>query len=331
MLGSVCRRELILVVHIEQVRCLFHLDAEFIDTSCIGSEIHVHGTVPLQLDVHLLSCEQVNGAHLLLRQSEEVEGVGRDIHAGVDAVGSKVHHHEQHFVLELTQEGELMAGIELPGLWIDIHQIEELPLAHSSLAVGDMQDLLVFQLQVHLVLREMTAVEIAAADGVYAPVVEDRRTAVTSREALGIHPTLAELLPGIDHERITAHECGDDDCRNGFHTVSAEEITGNALLVVVLQEVEHVWADVVNVLPVVGDAACRAAVADDVAQTVVHAHLVVEIVKSRLYVGAIQVGVVYLSDEDDTGIALLDDAGGVGPEGRRHHLRHVAAEAVDVF
>ena len=57
---------------------------------------------------------------------------------------------------------------------------------------------------------------------------------------------------------------------------------GQPLLVMVFQEIEHVCADVVGGLPLSRDGCRRLSATNDIAQAIIHAHFVVEIVEPCL-------------------------------------------------
>ena len=98
----------------------------------------------------------------------------------------------------------------------------------------------------------------------------------------------------------------------------------------ILEEVEHASLQAVDRLPCAGDGRGRGAAFDHGAQRVVEAHLVVEVVEAAVVeVAAVDGWVVDFGYEDDALVALLDAADGPLPEVDRHHVRHVAAEAVD--
>ena len=93
-----------------------------------------------------------------------------------------------------------------------------------------------------------------SAQGVEAPIVEDGRAAVASAKALLVHATLAELLAEVDHHRARADGGGDDHRGDTRLGAAGEEVGGDALLVVVLEEREHVRTDIIDSLPAFRDA-----------------------------------------------------------------------------
>ena len=158
----------------------------------------------------------------------------------------EVGHHEKQLIFVLAQEGIRAVGIEVLGVRIGIHEVEEVALADGSLVAGDMEQVGIALLQVAFTFVELTAREGAAiapaAYGIDTPVVEDGGAAVAAAEALGIHTALAQFLAEVNHGGTGvdsgAHEHGGE----GGAAVAHDEVGGKALLVVVLHEVEHVGA-----------------------------------------------------------------------------------------
>ena len=99
----------------------------------------------------------------------------------------------------------------------------------------------------------------------------------------------------------------------------------------VLQEIEHVLANIIYGLPLLGDAFDRPVFASDTAKVVIHTDLVIEVVKSCCYVSTVEIGGVHLGDKEYVGILFFDLCNSPGPEGLWHHLCHIAAETVDTF
>ena len=97
----------------------------------------------------------------------------------------------------------------------------------------------------------------------------------------------------------------------------------------ILEECEHVLADVGCLLKGRGDVVYVAAVLADGTQCVVESHLVVKVVETSLIdETAIKMGLVDFSDEDDSRILGLHLRHCPLPEGYGGELHHVAAEAV---
>ena len=89
--------------------------------------------------------------------------------------------------------------------------------------------------------------------GIYTPIVEDGGAPVVTTEALTVHATLSIFLTGIQHKRILLHQYRGYHGRNTLASVSSKEVAGNTLFVVVLQEIEHVFPDIVGLLPGIAD------------------------------------------------------------------------------
>ena len=111
----------------------------------------------------------------------------------------------------------------------------------------------------------------------------------------------------------------------------------------VLKEVQHVWLDVAEELPVAGDAGCRlpkldrhAVIVDillhDGAQSVVQAGFVIKVVKSYIAdLLPVKILLVYFSDENHLRVLCLDLTDQPCHEFRRNKLDHIAAESVHAF
>ena len=107
--------------------------------------------------------------------------------------------------------------------------------------------------------------------------------------------------------------------------VVGKKVAGNALLVVILEEVEHMFAQGVGCLPLTSDVAGLLFAFRHSAQAIIHSHLVIEIVEvALLNVVGIGIGVVYLGNEDDARMLGLDLCDSPFPELHRHHLGHIA-------
>ena len=64
-------------------------------------------------------------------------------------------------------------------------------------------------------------------------------------------------------------------------------------------------------------------------QSVVHAHLVVEVVETCADIVAVFGWIIHLADEYHIGIAHVQGVGGPLPKGSWYHLSHIATESVD--
>ena len=259
-----------------------------------------------------------------------------DDHTEVGVIVVEVGNDEQQLVATAANEGILSGRIELLGTLVDIGEVVELALADGLLLVAEVEDAAVELLQGHLIGRELAPVEPAsvapATDGVDGPVVEDGGTTVATAETFLVHTSLAQFLTEIDHHGIGTHAGTYDEGSPSLLRITRKELTGQTLFVVILQEVEHVGTYVINALPALCDFGCSGVTADDVAERVIESHLVVEIVETtRVDVVAVLVGIIHLGNEDDIGKLLLDLGNGIVPELHRHHLGHVATEAVDAL
>ena len=268
--------------------------------------------------------QQVGGDDHLFLHAQIVEGMGRDVYVSNDIAVIEVDSHQQQFTLNIAQEGILALHV-----LVDVHQVEEDALADGFLLAGQQHGLLVDVEQLLFVVRQLVLG--STAQRVHRPVVEDGGASVVAREAFTVHAAFTVFLAGIQHKRVLLHQ---HRGYHGWHTllgISSKEVAGNALFVVVLQEVQHVVADVVGILPGVGDGTGRCLTTDDGTHGVIHAYLVVQPVKTRCQIVAVFAGVVHLTDEHDVFVFLLHDSRGVGPEFGRHHLSHVATESVDAL
>ena len=226
-----------------------------------------------------------------------VEGMLRHDDATLDGLVGKVDNDEEQLAVGcLAQEGVGGVGVEVLRCRIGIHEVEELAVGYSRMA-GHAQEIGVGLFELALVGSQVPAVEEGAMQRVESPIVEDGGAAVESAKALGLHARLAESLSGIVHIGVCSQEQGNGYCGQCPTWIACKEVGGNALLVVVLEEVEHVVANVVGLLPLAGDVGGGAAVANDVAQAVVHSHFVVEQVEASSEVFAIECRIVDLGNE----------------------------------
>ena len=120
----------------------------------------------------------------------------------------------------------------------------------------------------------------------------------------------------------------DHHSRYSLTGITCKEITGHSLLVVVLQEVEHMLADIIRGLPFIGNRRSRTMATYYITQTVVHAHLVVEQVETGTEIVAVLLWIIDLSDKLNLRISELHLIGSPCPKGRRHHFGHVATEGI---
>ena len=107
------------------------------------------------------------------------------------------------------------------------------------------------------------------------PIVEYGGTSILTTESLAVHTTLAIFLSGIHHEWIRTHKHIDSQCRIGSEAIAGKIVARYALLVMVLEEVEHVVANFVYPLPCCGNLRCWAVAANHTTHCVVHSHLII--------------------------------------------------------
>ena len=96
----------------------------------------------------------------------------------------------------------------------------------------------------------------------------------------------------------------------------------------ILKKIEHVVADIIHYLPLVSDTGCRTLTTNHATQAIIHSYFVIKIIETSLYIVAVLVRIINLADNHDVRILRLQNLCGVGPECSRHHLCHVAAEAI---
>ena len=96
-----------------------------------------------------------------------------------------------------------------------------------------------------------------ASYAVYTPIIEYSSPSVPSAKSFTIHAQFSKLLTEVDHHRISVHTGGNDQCGNSFTRVAGKEIRSDTLLVVILQEVEHLFLYSIQTLPAMSDSGCR--------------------------------------------------------------------------
>ena len=248
--------------------------------------------------------------------------MSRNIHRQRHRQRVEVCHHEQHLSTRFTQEDVLALQVT-----VHVHQVKEDTLLHGLLLTSYLQRLLVNIKQLFLVILQLFVS--STTERVDAPIVEDGGATVPSAESLLIHTTLAIFLASVEHEGVLLHQHRGHHGRHALSGITSKEVAGYALFVVVLQEVEHVLTDVVRLLPGCRDGVRRLMATHHSAHGVVHAHLIIEIVKACTNVVAVFGRIIHLADEDDIRIAILHLVGSPMPEGGRHHLGHITAETVN--
>ena len=171
--------------------------------------------------------------------------------------------------------------------------------------------------------------------------VENRAAPVLAAESFLIHSPLADFLTGIDHERRPVEIKGSIECGECIYGILSEEIRCEALLVVIFQEIQHIWLQISERLPVPGNLLCRlpgfhghSAVVSVLLHNrpygVVHAGLVIEKVEANLtYIFGIQFFLIYLGNEGDVWMEFVYLPDKPGEEIRWNQLDHVASEPVD--
>ena len=138
------------------------------------------------------------------------------------------------------------------------------------------------------------------------------------------------------HIGVAVDQGADVECGDGGLRVLAEEVGGNALLVVVLEEVEHVTADlgvgIGGQRKTSFDGIDGTTTFDHAADGIVELDLVIEVVETTCDdVVLIDTWIVDLGNEEHVGILLLDAADAVVPEFVGHHFGHVATEGIDAL
>ena len=136
---------------------------------------------------------------------------------------------------------------------VHVHQVPEESFAEGRFLLGQTQGLCVELLQFLFLVSEQGTVELSSvsptAYGVHRPVIEDGCTSVLAREALAVHTLLAQFLAEVYHHGVGVHQCAHQHHGTALLGIACEEVAGYALLVVVLQEVEHVILYVLHALP----------------------------------------------------------------------------------
>ena len=93
--------------------------------------------------------------------------------------------------------------------------------------------------------------------------------------------------------------------RYGFPWITGKEVAGYTLLIMILKEVEQMVAYIIGLLPLCRDIRSTTLSTDNGTQTIVHTHLVIEIVETRSDIGSVLPRVVHLSNKNHIGIGLL--------------------------
>ena len=72
------------------------------------------------------------------------------------------------------------------------------------------------------------------------PIVEDRRPTISTAKTFLIHTWLSQFLTAIDHHRISIHGRRNNHARDAQACVIGKKRRSDTLLIMVLQEIEHV-------------------------------------------------------------------------------------------
>ena len=314
VLGCMSWREFFLVVLIKQIICSLLHYAEFKDSCAVRSNISREHAILLQCNSLLFACKQVYSLYCCFRNIQEIESMLRNHNLKIHPVGREVCYHHQHLVGCLTQEGIVNTRIEMLRSGVHIHKVEEFAIVYSLLPISDAQYLLILHSQRLSIFGDMATVEITIAQSVERPIVEYRCASIPTRETFGIHALFAKLLSGIEHKRITHKQSTYHNSRNSLLGIATEEVGSYTLLIVVLKEIEHVLSNVANSLPLICNSRSWTTTADYIAYAIIHSHLVVEIVETRIYEGVILVAVINFAYEVDLWVAILNDGSGITPK-----------------
>src|SRR5574344_720314 len=193
-----------------------------------------------------MACKEIFGGNRFFRHLHKFECMGGQVYTDTYFAVFKVDSREYQFILCFAEKYVLSLQMT-----VDIHKVEEKSIFNGLLLIGNGKDTSMnISKSLFLVAQVVPG---RSAQGIDIPVVEDSGSAVSSAESFLVHSFFSIFLSGIEHERIALHECGCYHGRYGFGAVACKKITGNALLIVVFQEVEHVTVDVIHALPGLGD------------------------------------------------------------------------------
>ena len=99
----------------------------------------------------------------------------------------------------------------------------------------------------------------------------------------------------------------------------------------ILEEIKHVIPNVIRLLPGRCNGLYGLIATNHLAHGVIHTYLVIEVVEACTQIVAILCRIIDLANEDHVRISKLHLVGSPVPEFSRHHLSHIAAEAVDAL
>ena len=154
-----------------------------------------------------------------------------------------------------------------------IHQIEHLALCHSLLRLRQRH-----HLAVHIVDKLLANGVLAVSrthDSIHTPIIKDSGSSVTTAKALFVHSSLAILLSEVNHQRILLQQSRNHQSRHALTAVAGKKVASHALLVVILQEVQHMLADIISLLPSPSNGMGTLLAANHAAHRIIHAHLII--------------------------------------------------------
>ena len=249
-------------------------------------------------------------------------------------IAVEVGYYKEQFLFAATEERIYLVAVVGVAVWVGILQVVEFAALQCFAGVAKCHyfgvECLQFLLLDCQLLAIIAAVSFPAAQCVNAPVIENGSAAIDSAVALFIQSSLAKFLSCIQHEGLLAHCYRHDCCSFGTACICSKEIGCDTLLVVVLEECEHVGAYVRCVLQGVCDGVGRYLPAHYSFECVVKAYLVVKVVEATvLDECAVYVGLVYLANKYNAREFLFYLGNGPCPELNGCHLYHVATETID--
>ena len=112
------------------------------------------------------------------------------------------------------------------------------------------------------------------------PIIEDCCSSIYTAETFMIHSPFAEFLSTIKHKRIGPHQDCNRGSRDCLITLSRKEITCYTLFIMIFEEVEHMFVDIIRSLPPMGDFICTTCTRNDTPQTIIHADFIIKIVET---------------------------------------------------
>ena len=205
--------------------------------------------------------------------------MGRQVHGNINRFCVEVHHNEYEFFICFAYKRELTTLVIAPTSDIGIGKVEELSFTKSHLAIAKVQHSGVGLQQSFLITCQFLTIEVSpiipASQGIRTPVVENGGASVLTTESFFIHTCFAQLLSGIDHHRIGIHASGNHQSWDGLTGIIGKETRGNAQLIMIFEEVEHVFLDIAHLLPTSADGSSRLATLYHSKEGVVQSHLII--------------------------------------------------------